>query len=172
MEDPIPVPPLPQEGTQNNNWARSDEQSLNENPFIRATPGERTSFSPSVPKKATVMPAKKDEVKVEKKDITPSIFKGAYGAAKARLLSFSLGKTGGYKDFGSYASTPIIRQKMLELRDRLVPKGRDYIKQIDAQRELNKMKREMTYRTGSDRVAADKFFKEVETKTGLKPKPY
>jgi hypothetical protein len=61
---------------------------------------------------------------------------------------------------------------MLQLRGRLVPKNKEFVNKIDFQREVNKMKREMTYLTGNDHTATDKFLKEIERTTGIKAKPY
>lgn len=115
--------------------------------------------------------ARRPEPKVTAKaKEAPSVFKGAYGAARTKILNFIIGRDKGYENFRNFTSVnQEVRNKMIELRGRLVPKNKEFINKLEFQREVNKMKREMTYLQGNDRIAREKFLKEVETKTGIKP---
>jgi len=121
--------------------------------------------------------AKKPSVKVTplsskaKEDL--GIFKGAYNAAEARKLRWIIGRSGGYKDFSSFTNLPpAVKEKMLVLRDKVVPKGKEFVNKIEFQRTLNDIARKMTYLQGNDRTASERFLKEIELKTGVKPKIY
>lgn len=119
-------------------------------------------------------PAKKAEPqKTEKTKEGQSIFKGAYQATTAKVLNWIIGRDRGYKDFTSFTNvSPAVRDKMRELKGRIVPKNKEYINKMDFQREVNKIRREMSYSTGNDRTAREQLLKEIENKTGIKPKIY
>jgi len=145
--------------------------SQEDNPFIISKEDNPFKIDPKDnPFKGYDRPAstKEKEPKVEKKKEEPSVFKGAYGTARRKYLSFIFGKKEGYKDFKSYDVKPTVRQKMLELREKFFPKNQEYIKKFNLQLEVNKMKRELGYKTGDDHTAAVKFLKEIEDKTGIK----
>lgn len=163
-ENNLPIEKAPTGGEPNPFMGRD----LEDNPFkIDPTKNPFKGYErPSMARKAPVKEPGK-----AKEDL--GIFKGAYNAAMTRKLNWIIGRSGGYKDFTSFTNVPqAVREKMVALRNRLVPKGRDYINKIDFQREVNKIKREMTYSQGNDRLASEKFLKEIELKTGIKPKPY
>lgn len=157
MEDPSLQ--NPQQGNEPNPFMRSD---AGDNPF-KVAPKEEAPF-----KGYERAPEKHLEPKIEKPGEKPSIFKGEYGAVKSKYLSFVLGKKDGYKDFKSFNVTPTVRQKMVELRDKLIPKNQEYSKKYNVQMEVNKIKRELGYKTGDDHAAAVNILKEITDKTGIK----
>jgi hypothetical protein len=157
MENPLTQ--NSQRGEEPNPFMKSD---TGDNPF-KVAPKEDTPF-----KGYERAPEKHPEPKVEKPGEKPSIFKGEYGVVRSKYLSFVLGKKDGYKDFKSLYVTPTVRHKMVELRDRLVPKNQEYVKKYNMQMEVNKIKRELGYKTGDDHVAAVNILKEIKDKTGIK----
>ncbi|MDD4531444.1 MAG: hypothetical protein PHH21_01925 [Candidatus Pacebacteria bacterium] len=163
-ENNLPIEKAPTGGESNPFMGRNIEN----NPF-KIDPANNPFKGydrPSMSRKAPV----KETTKTKEE---PGVFKGAYGAARTKLLNWIIGRDKGYDNFRNFTSVnQDVRNKMMELRGRLVPKNREFINKLDFQREVNKMKREMTYLQGNDRIARDKFLKEVELKTGIKAKPY
>ena len=143
----------------------SDEQAQAQDPFIVPEAGQRVKGREDISTRANI---KRPEVKKETKEkAAPSVFSGAYGTAKTKLLAFDIGKKDGYYDFKSHGVSPTVRQKMVELKERLFPKGQEYTKKYNLQMEVNKIKRELGYKSGDDHTATVRFLKEVADKTGI-----
>jgi len=163
-ENNLPIEKAPTGGEPNPFMGRNIEN----NPFkIDPTQNPFKGYErPGFAKRAPIKEAAKTKEE-------PAIFKGAYNVAEARKLRWIIGRSGGYKDFSSFTNLPpAVREKMIVLRDKIVPKGKEFINKIEFQRALNDIKRKMTYSQGNDRIASEKFLKEIELKTGIKPKPY
>jgi|GEM_PF-1459462 len=158
----------------------SDKQVQAENPFIRGEAGEkieerRAPFSrPAFVRKEE---AKKQEILKEKEKATtedhPLKFKGTSGGGtiRTKLFSFVVGRKSGRKDFKAYGGKKSVREGLKELRGEFISKtGGSYIRRNKAQIEATKLGRKLSYLRGDEHTAATKFLKELEDKTGIKPK--
>lgn len=163
----------------NNPWMLSKEQAREENPFIRGEAGEKVQerkapFSrPAFIRKEE---ARKQEILREKEKATidhPLKFKGSSGGGtiRTKLFSFVVGRKSGRKDFKAYGGKKSVREGLKELRGEFISKtGGTYIRRNKAQIEATKLGRKLSYLRGDEHTAATKFLKELEDKTGIKPK--
>jgi len=153
----------------------SEEQARAENPFIRNEAGEKIRER----KEPFSRPAftRKQEILKEKEKATtgepPLKFKGSYGGGtiRTKLFSFVVGRKSGRKDFKAYGGKKNVREGLKGLRGEFISKtGGTYIRRNKAQIEATKLGRKLPYLRGDEHTAASKFLKELEDKTGIKPK--
>jgi len=120
-----------------------------------------------------VFTGKQETQKEEKKEKEPPLkFKGSFGGGtiKAKYFSFLLGRKQGYKDFKAYGVKKDVREEMEEFRKRFASTGGDSVRKDKLQIEANRLRRELPHMQGDKHTAAVKFLKELEDKTGIKPR--
>lgn len=162
------IPNNPQE---NNDFMVNEEQAQANNPFIREEAGEKIKGREAPLKKPVFMekPEKKEEIKEKE---PPLKFKGSFGGGEIRkkFFSFAMGRKTGRKDFKAFGGKKDVREGMKELRDRFASTGGNFIRRNKTQIEANRLRRQLPYLRGDEHTAATKFLKELEEKTGIKPK--
>ena len=163
MAENFPVEKVPQ-GEEPNPFMGNN---IEKNPF-KINPEDNPFRGPERPTSA-----KEPEKKEEKKEKEPPLkFKGSFGGGvvKAKLFSFLLGKKEGYKDFKAFGVNKDVREEMEELRKRFASAGGNFVRKDRMQIEANRLRREMPHMQGDKHTAAVKFLKELEDKTGIKPR--
>lgn len=138
-----------------------------ENPLEQGPDKFKGKDNPSLTRPAFT---EKEEEKKEKEP--PLKFKGSFGggAIRKKLFSFAIGRKSGRKDFKAFGGKRDVREGMEELKKRFASTGGNFIRRNRTQIEVNRLRRELPYLRGDEHTAATKFLKELEEKTGIKPK--
>lgn len=94
----------------------------------------------------------------------PSMFKGAYRAARTKDISFRIGRNAGKSDY-STESNRAVREKLKDLKkDFFTKDNKNYITKREIELKGNQLKRDIKNMSEVDRTATEKFLKEIDEK--------
>jgi hypothetical protein len=93
-----------------------------------------------------------------------SVFKGVYKAVRIKDINFKIGRSSGESEY-STESNKIVREKLKDIKkDFFTKENKQYITKREVEIKGNQLRRDIKNMSEIDRIATEKFLKEIDEK--------